>query len=206
MEEIIDLEEFLNNLNIPEPEYAAVFEEETGKITSVGPLFAFEDIKNKVVIDKEVAIDILENRIPIEKCFIDPRTKKPIITEVRSLRKIDDILHRVIDVKWATSEHIDLYISYNRKKKMLKFQLTEELGGTKKTKTQRIKSKISLSGETKMDFMITDYNDPNVEYESFSVLVSELVKKTKTFNDVELPETFSVYTCRLFDNYVLEIK
>lgn len=206
MEEIIDLEEYLKSLAIPEPEYAAVYDIETGRILSVGPSHAFEDVENKVIIDKEVAIDILENRLLIERCFIDPRTKKPVITEVRSLRKIDDILHRVIDVKWATADHFDLYISYNRKQKMLKFQLAEELGGTKKIKTRKTKNNIALSGETKMDFMITDYNDPNIEHEAFSLTVSELVGKTKTFKNIELPETFSVYTCRLFDNYVLEVK
>lgn len=209
MEEIIDLEDFFKDFVIPEHEFAVVYDEITGKVISVGPVFAFNDIKNKVVVDKEVALDIIENRISIDRCFIDPRTKKPIITEVRSLQGIDDILHRVIDIKWASGTKFDLYISYNFKQKMLKFQLAEELGGTKKLPKSlkgSIKNNIQLEGETKMDFMITDYNDPNVEYESFSVFISELIGKTKTFKNVELPEHFSVYTCRLFEKYVLEVK
>ena len=54
-----------------------------------------------------------------------------------------------------------------------------------------------------MSFLITDYNDPNILYKMVSLTVSDLVEKKKIFKDIELPDRFSVYTRRIFKNYVL---
>jgi hypothetical protein len=57
-----------------------------------------------------------------------------------------------------------------------------------------------------MNFLITDYNDPNVLYKPFTIKISDLVGKKFVLKNLELPTKFSVYTRRLFKNYVLEIK
>ena len=83
--------------------------------------------------------------------------------------------------------------------------MTTEYGGTKKSSIT-IKRKCAWSGDTVMDFYITDYNDPNVLIEKFSITVDELVSKTKTISVKNFPEKFSIYTRRIFKNYMVEIK
>jgi hypothetical protein len=56
-----------------------------------------------------------------------------------------------------------------------------------------------------MNFLITDYNDPNVLYEMISVKINELIGKSKTFENIDY-DKFSVYTRRLFKNCVIENK
>jgi hypothetical protein len=56
-----------------------------------------------------------------------------------------------------------------------------------------------------MNFFITDYNDPNVLFEIVSVRIKDLVGKSKIFKNIEYKK-FSVYTRRLFKNYVIVYK
>ena len=98
---------------------------------------------------------------------------------------------------------------YDIKKKTLKFQLTEEFYGTKKMPEKYqpvIKRNVLWSGETEMNFLITEYNDPNILFKMISFKVSELVGKTKIFKNITCPERFSIYTRRIFKNYILEIQ
>ena len=54
-----------------------------------------------------------------------------------------------------------------------------------------------------MSFLITDYNDPNVIFEMFDVKINELVGNYKLIGNIDY-DKFSVYTRRLFKNYVIE--
>ena len=56
-----------------------------------------------------------------------------------------------------------------------------------------------------MDFLITEYNDPNEIYQMFSIKINELIGKNKIIKNLNY-DTFSVYTRRLFKNYVIEYK
>ena len=179
MEKMIDFDEWLANY-IPEPtKYVAVFDPETGAVKSVGPDHAFTTEKNKISLDTETAESIINSEIMIHKCFVD----------------IDS----------SSLEIADVYLAYSSKNKTLKIQLSAELGGTKKVKGDIKKRKIVWDGDTEMNFLITEYNDPNLIFEMFSVKINELVGKTKTLKDIDY-ENFSVYTRRLFKNYVIEYK
>jgi hypothetical protein len=68
------------------------------------------------------------------------------------------------------------------------------------------KRKIFWDGETKMDFLLTDYNDPNILFKMISITLSDIIEKSKTINDIEVPENFSLYTRRIFKNYLIDIK
>jgi hypothetical protein len=87
--------------------------------------------------------------------------------------------------------------------------MTEEFSGTYKLDKQFqpiVQRKIYWDGETVMNFLITDYNDPNILHKMISLKISDLIAASKTFRSLDLPETFSVYTRRIFKNYVIEIK
>lgn len=192
MEELMDL---FDKIELPQIEYGAVFDPNSGQVLSVGPITAFANQQYKISIERELAIQILENKIKLTSCFVDVHSNKLEIAEIKSLYKIDDILHRIIDKKWSTAEQIDVEVLYNSNKKMLKFKLSESFRNAGRP--------IIWGGETNMDFLITDYNDPNVIYEFVSFKISDIINGDV---DVELNinNNFSIYTRRLFKNYVFE--
>jgi hypothetical protein len=206
MEEIVEFEDFIKNIQLPELTYSATFNPTTGAVISVGPSHAFVNEQHKISLDKETAEQIIEGTIKINSCFIDITDGKLEIAEIQSVYKIDDVLHRIIEKKWADIIRPEIYVSYNKVKKILTVELTEEYFGTKKVPKKYhpiSKRKVIWSGETAMNFLITDYNDPNILYKMVSLTVSDLVEKKKTFQDIDLPDRFSVYTRRIFKNYVL---
>lgn len=205
MEEIIDFDTWIANYK-PEPiGYVAVYNPTTGQVTSVGPSHAFVNEQYQISLDIETAESILEARIQIHNCFVDINSNTLEIAEVKSLVKLDDVLHRIISVEYTSITKPDVYITHSQKSKTLKIQLSEEFGGTKKLKQKVNKRNFVWSGDTEMNFLITDYNDPNMIFEMFSVKINELVGKTKTIKNIDY-EKFSVYTRRLFKNYVIEYK
>lgn len=205
MEEVIDFDEWLANYK-PEPiTFVAVYDPNTGQVISVGPKHAFVDEQYQISLDNETAESILEARTQIHNCFVDVNSNTLEIAEIKSLVKLDDVLHRIISIEYTSIKKPDVYLTYSKKSKTLKIQLSEEFGGTKKLKQKVTKRNFVWNGDTEMNFLITDYNDPNMIFEMFSVKINELVGQTKTIKNVDY-EKFSVYTRRLFKNYVIEYK
>jgi hypothetical protein len=208
MEKIIDFDHWLADYAPLEITYVAVFDPSTGSVISVGPSHAFENEKNKISIDQETAESIIEGKIKINSCVIDLSANTLEIAEIKHIFKIDDVLHRIVDKKWSTLEKPELYLTYNSTKKFLKIELSEEIGGTKKLPKKFYpihKKKIIWDGDTKMNFLITDYNDPNLLFEMISVKINDLIGKSKIFKELEY-ENFSIYTRRIFKNCVIEHK
>jgi hypothetical protein len=208
MEKIIDFDNWLAEYVPLEITYVAVFDPLTGSVISVGPSHAFENEKNKISIDQETAESIIEGKIKINSCVIDLSANTLEIAEIKHIFKIDDVLHRIVDKKWSTLEKPELYLTYNSTKKFLKIELSEEIGGTKKLPKKFYpihKKKIIWDGDTKMNFLITDYNDPNLLFEMISVKINDLIGKSKIFKELEY-KNFSIYTRRIFKNCVIEHK
>lgn len=208
MAELMDFDEWARNYKPTPVEYVAVYDPLTGQVISVGPSYAFETEAHKLSLDQETAESIIEGTTKISSCVIDLDSNVLEITEVKNIFKIDDVLHRVIDKEWAEIKKPDLYLTYDSAEKTLTVELSEELGGTKKLaeEFQPVKTrKVSWDGETEMEFLITEYNDPNLLYEMLSVKVNELIGKSKVFENIDYGK-FSVYTRRLFRNYIIENK
>lgn len=205
MEEVIDFDKWANDYILPVITYVATYDPATGAVTSVGPSHAFENEKYKIDIDNEIAESIISSEIKIHHCFVNIESNTMEIAEIKSVFKIDDVVHRIISKDFFTENNIDVYLSYSSKNKTLKIQLSNEFGGTKKSKLLTKKRGIVWDGDTEMRFLVTDYNDPNLIYEMFSVKISELTGKNKIIRDINY-DKFSVYTRRLFKNYVIEYK
>lgn len=205
MEEVIDFDEWIKTY-VPEVvEYVAVYDPDTGFVKSVGPSHAFENEKYKLPLDAEIAESILTAETQIHHCLVDINSQTLEIAEVKNLVKIDDVLHRIISVEFSNITKPDVYLTYYGLAKTLQIELSEEFGGTKKLPFDVKPRNIVWDGDTEMNFLITDYNDPNLIYEMFSVKINELVGKYKLIEDIEY-DKFSVYTRRLFKNYVIEYK
>jgi hypothetical protein len=202
MEKILDFDQWYLNWKPPVIEYVAVFDSQTGAVLSVGPSHAFVDEKYKVPIDKETAESIISAEIKIDSCVIDINSNKLEVAEIKSVFKLDNVLHRIISIEYTDQKNSDIYLTYNSKNKSLKIELSTEFGGTKVPVVPVKKRRIVWDGDTEMNFFITDYNDPNVLFEIISVRIKDLAGKAKTFKNIKYKK-FSVYTRRLFKNYVI---
>lgn len=205
MEKLIDFDTWYADFKPPPIEYVAVFNPNTGSVISVGPSHAFKDEKHKIPVDQELAESIINAEIKINSCIVDINSNTIEIAEIKNVYKIDDVLHRIISVDYSNIKKPDIYLNYDSKKKSLKIELSKEYGGTFNPKSYFKKRNIIWDGDTKMDFFITDYNDPHVHFQTISVKINELIGKSLTVKFINY-DNFSVYTRRLFKNYVIKYK
>ena len=83
--------------------------------------------------------------------------------------------------------------------------MASKFQGTRNTESTAAR-KIHWNTDTEMLLLITDYNDPNVVYYMLSLSIAELINQNKVFENIVLKKKFSIFTRRLFKNYVMEIK
>ena len=202
---MIDFDTWLANYKLPQVEFVAVFDKDSGTVISVGPSHAFVDQKHKISIDKELAEAIINSEIKIENCVVDINSNSIEIAEIKNINKIDDVLHRIPDKKYCNVTRPDIYLTYETKKQSLKIALSIEYGGTHRPSISVKKRNVIWDGETDMQFFITEYNDPNLLLQSVSVKINDLVGKSKIIKNIECKK-FSVFTRRLFKNYIIEYK
>ena len=192
-QELMDFDEWIKLQQIRQIVYAVVYNDE-GNITSVGPNHSFNGISNKLEVDDDVALAILDGRETMFSYKVDIRTKTLLKTNTfltHSLTKIDDVLHRVIDSKWSTVSNSDISISYDIDNSALIFSINSKY------------KKLILEGETEMNFLLTEYNDPNILLGMISFRVGDLLSQNKVCK-INLPDKFSIYTRRIFDTYIIE--
>ena len=175
-------------------EYYAAFKDD-GALIGVYPSHAVADILNKIKIDDEVATAITTGVENLFSYKVDIPTKKLVKLNkfsTHNLIKIDDILHRVIDKKWASIQDPDIVILHDVKNSTLTFSMSD-----------RYSNNIIWDGATEMIFLVTAYNDPNVLIHMLSIRAGDITENTKSFA-LDLPTRFSVYTRRIFDKYLFE--
>jgi hypothetical protein len=199
-------DELVANYKSKKIEYWATFDPADGAVKGIYPNHSIPNTKNKLKIDQDFAEQIISGSIQLSKCRIDTRKKTFRIIETKHLQSLDDILHRIIDVKYFDNEDIDVKLMYNKVSRSLTVKMAYYLGGTHKTSRRRQKKKMSWSGSTILPFSITEYNDPNIIMYSFECSINDLMGKDFVVDNLDLDtKNFSVYTKRVFDNYVIEI-
>ena len=195
-QELMDFDEWISLPANQTIEYYATFKED-GSLLGVYPSHAIGDVQNKIKIDEDIAIAIsngVENLFSY-KVDIPTRTLLKINRfSMHNLIKIDDVLHRIIDKKWSNINDPDIIVNYSSDNNLLDFSMSP-----------RYSKNIVWDGDTVMIFLITEYNDPNALLEMISIRVGDITENTKSFQ-LTLPNKFSVYTRRIFDKYVFEIK
>jgi len=195
-QELMDFDEWISLPANQTIEYYVTFKED-GSLLGVYPSHAIGDVQNKIKIDEDIAIAIstgVENLFSY-KVDIPTRTLLKINRfSMHNLIKIDDVLHRIIDKKWSNINDPDIIVNYSSDNNLLDFSMSS-----------RYSKNIIWDGDTVMIFLITEYNDPNALIEMISIRVGDITENTKSFQ-LTLPNKFSVYTRRIFDKYVFEIK
>lgn len=207
MEENIDITE-LFKIQKPEPiNYYAEFDFDTGAIIKVGPEHAFENVKYKIPVPEDTAVNIINGVTKMTNCSVDIIENKFYLAEIRNAVKIDDVLHRIVEQKYSAFDYPHILLTYNSNKKTIKIQMSELFFGTCKIPKKFLpveQRRLHWTGDTNLIFYVTAYNDPTVIFETFSVCVNELKEKDVT---VELSNVktdfFSVFTRRMFKCYEL---
>lgn len=187
-----EFQEWIDSLPVQEIKYFAVFDQ-TGNIIGIYPNYECEDKTNKIEVDESIALSIYEGKTNLSSYVVDLENETLEFVEIKSLKKIDDVIHRIIDKRWSDIENAEVELVYDRNNSLLKIKLD------KKFKTK----KIFWDGSTDMKFIIADYNDPNVFYDMISFTINDIVAKEMEFS-IDLPKNYSIYTRRIFKNYVIE--
>jgi hypothetical protein len=190
MEELMDFDEWIKIANANKIQYWAKYDLDNGKVLGIYPGSSADTIKNKIEIDQETAESINDGTTSIFNCHVDLESGNLEIIEIKSLTSIDDVLHRVVDAKWSNITDADIYITNNNN--TISIILNEKY---------RKGKRIFWNGETEMNFFITDYNDPNILHNMFTVKLSKLIEENFSI-EIDSPKKFSVYTRRLFKKYI----
>ena len=198
-----DFQEWMASIPVPELQYYAVFDN-SGAVTGIYTSHSAKDFDNKIAIDKEIAESVFEGKTTLHSYKVDLTSANLEFIEIKALTKIDDVLHRVTDYKWSRVQINDIFLTYNRKNKCLTIELSSRYSGTKVDSNEGQSKKIHWVDDTEMLFLFTYFNDPHCLDCSVSVKIQELVNNKKIIDNIDLPKNFSVYTRRLFKNYVVE--
>jgi hypothetical protein len=192
MEETLDFDTWLANYKPVEPVYVASYDPMSGAVLAIGSETALAGENSKTAMDTELALSVLEGKLPIHRCYVDLDTKTVSIAEIKSIVKVNDVLHRIIESEYSLVSEHDIVVTYDRPAKKVTI-----------TSGKAISSQ--WAADTPMAYYLTDYNDPNVVHRIVNITISDILSDPAVVEDIDLPKRFSVYTKRLFRNYVLEI-
>lgn len=192
---LIDFNEWLKSMPMHEITYYAVFDPASGEIIGIYPNHSCPDTNSKISIDEDVALSIMEGRTFLNSYVVDINSGNLEIVETKSLIKIDDVLHRVVDQRWADIVDFDIMLTADLHSNKLTIELSEKFYQSRK---------ILWDGSTEMLFLITDYNDPNGLYDTVAVTIDQLFRSKFLKYSVDFPREFSIYTRRVFKNYILK--
>lgn len=210
MEESLDIFKIFNISEPPTTKYYAEYDPVTGNILKVGPEHALSLCQHTIAIEEEIALSIIKGEIFLSNCGVDIIENKFILFEKRNVVKIDDLLHRIIDIKYSNDDRPYIFLTYNKKNNSIKVEMTELYLGTKKwpKKYKKVEpKKVHWDGDTKLNFLVTAYNDPTILYETFSLSINDLVENSVTVKlSSKIENEFSVFTRRIFKSYAMTTK
>jgi hypothetical protein len=195
MEEVIDFDKFISSYIPKAPEYEAIYNSD-GVVISICPKGVSDHLPNKVPIDIEIVEQIHSGTLHLHNCFIDLESHEIEIIRQEYLKKIDDIFHRIPEKKYLedTSTY-DIEIIYKKQDKIITFCMSEKLKN----------KKIRWSGDTKLNFYITSYNDPHILIEKIDITIDELYQSNINVS-LDIDQRFSIFTKRLLKNYVVDFQ
>jgi hypothetical protein len=194
MEKVIDFDKWIESFVPPIIKYYAIFDRNTSMVIGIYPDHAAAEIDNKLLVENDFAEDVFNGKISLNMCFVDEVEGKLEIIQTKSLRTIDDILHRIIDKKYSRHSFPDVVVRYITAENSMEFELSDRL----KEKT------IKWSGDTELKFIISSYNDPHKIYQVVNFTLEEIIKSNVKFPYVGTNNDFSVFTPRIFKKYVFE--
>lgn len=184
-----EFQDWLKTLEVSDERYYVSFDDQ-GNLLDISAVPGH----SKIEIDKESAENIYQGKKTLNSFKIDISTMQLVDNEIlaTSLTKLDDVLHRVVEKQWSGIENPDVTIQYDKSNNSLIFSANTKLRNS------------LWSGDTVLTFLVTGYNDPNVLKEMIYVTVGDITETQKMI-EIETSGKFSIYTRRVFKNYVFEV-
>ena len=194
MEEITDFDKWLQTFVADPIEYYAIYNPQSAEVIGIYPRNSAREIEHKVLIDLDLAESIFEGRVSLRSCFVDEVDDILQVVQTQSVRQIDDILHRVVSKEFATFDEADLCITFNSELNTITLLLIEKLK----------RKNIRWGNSTVLKFLITEYNDPHKVIQVITTTLENLYITDQTFEYIGTDKNFSVFTSRIFKNYIFE--
>lgn len=205
MEEIIDFDTIVNRQTTVNNKYWATFDDRTGKVLGIYPDDSLIPSNNKVEIDNSIVDDINEGEILLTNCVVDIVSREFRILSNQPITNSKNLLHKIIKKQWSAATEHDIYITYYTADDTLTIAMSERLGGTVPCSNPISGRQTNCIDDIRFTLAITNYNDPNIIHYLITVNLSELTNQTKIIKDIKPPPQFSMFTRKLFKNYILEI-
>jgi hypothetical protein len=114
MEEVIDFDTLIKNYVPQEIKFYAIYDPESYQVVGIYPEVAAIEKTHKIKIDKELAEDIQNGIIKMNSCFVDVEAQELQIIEQTGIRKIDDIIHRIVEDRFSNISKPDIIVTYNQ--------------------------------------------------------------------------------------------
>lgn len=190
--ESIDFDNWLKNLTPIEVKYFAIYDPENFKVVGIYPKGPAEDKEYKIPVETVVAEEIINGKVALSLLSVDIEAEELIISEKEFYITTDTNFYKI------TSESrnlvsVSLTLKHHVKDKKLCFIASDNL----------IKQKEKFKDyKSSCLFYITDYNDPNILYDTIVVDIEELFSKKQLefMLDIE-KDKFSVFTRKIFNSY-----
>ena len=182
-------------LNLPETKYYVEYHEESGTLLKIFSSNAFSFPKNYVEIPVETAEGIETGKIKSKDLAVDVINKKLLYNGVG---KTQAQFYKIPLTDFSNITTPDIYLSFINSE--LSIELTTRFGGTHGETTSTI---VNCPDNIVLYFFITKYNDPTTVFEIINLKVADL--KNKCYNIKLDLESFSVFTNRIFNEYVLDL-
>lgn len=192
MEEITDFDALLASMIETTNEYYAIYKPATGEVIGVYPNHSAANIEYKILISQDLADDVFSGKVALNSCFVDEVDGELQIVQTQTINKIDDILHRITLQEYTDIQAADCTVEYNSETELVTVSLC------KKIKNKKIK----LNSETELKFLITEYNDPHKIIQVIKTTLDDLYAEDACFQYIGTTKHFSVFTSRIFKNYI----
>lgn len=199
MEEIMDFDLWVESQKNLIPKFYLIYNDE-GMITGLYPESAALNIVNKVELSQELQDKINAGEKSLASFRIDIVTKQ--LFELETIKFFPSLI-RVSEINYSSYKNFEIYLIYDRSNSLVKVELSTNLGGTRPDDAER--RILDIHPDLKMKFYFTDYNDPNILYDTIDIRVKDLLQGPVSAKVDVLPNRFGIFTKRLFDRYGLEV-
>lgn len=188
----LDFDNWLKNYTSVEVKYFAIYDPENFKVVGIYPKGPAEDKQYKIPVETVVAEEIINGKVALSLLSVDVETEELIISEKEFYITTDTNFYKI------TSESRDLVsvsltLKHVIKDKKLYFIASDNL----------IKQKEKFKDyKSACLFYITNYNDPNVLYDTIVIDLEELFSKKQLEFILDTEKVkFSVFTKKIFNSY-----
>jgi hypothetical protein len=194
MNQSIDFDSWITNFDPPDIVYYAIYNPETLLVTGIYPEGVALDQPYKIKIDRILAEEINDGKIPLLNCFVDLETEEIILDSKNPSQNENQSLYLIRSI----AENLNLptlTCKFEKENSILEIILSESL----------------MNNKSKYDFMenfyfyITSKNDPNILFQSIKISQEELFSN-KFSKKIDIDIDFSIFTKKIFKNYYFLIK